>query len=308
MILYANHLTFVGSDSAVFEAVGDWLKEKLGYRLNAADLRVTGDHKGYSQKDSVRTRVRIRKCESRGPHESTLSAWELTHPHRQMSHQQWKVEIGLKKSGTRVDISCVMTVRVTSVLVRPRHVSVNMPRVIRYVIQNVDSRPTGGFPHDVPGTRLRMLGNDSGQVEAVREAFADRDRKHAIVIMSPTGSRALPCRTRSGPAGSIRSRRNDSVTPGYSADRVSAAVGLAEVARAGGVTIIGPAAGGEKQCIQPNDLQGLQRITQVERILAHITTTTNAGMLQRHISLETVIETALLRASKPHQRVSGPTG
>ena len=95
MLVYANRLRVQGSEaeSAVFKAIGGWLKEQLGFGLRPDQLKQDGEYNG--NRGELRSRLRIHGCFDGEP---ALCAWVLKHADNDVQGRQWIVEVGVKKS------------------------------------------------------------------------------------------------------------------------------------------------------------------------------------------------------------------
>src|SRR5688572_9170669 len=104
MLVYANHLTFRGKDAeqAVFKGIGAWLKEQLGVGLHPDQLNHDGEFSG--SRGEVRSWLRIHATHEEEP---ALWAWVLRHNDGAVRGRQWIVEVGVKRLGGTLEVSCV---------------------------------------------------------------------------------------------------------------------------------------------------------------------------------------------------------
>ena len=182
MLVYANRLRVQGSEaeSAVFKAIGGWLKEQLGFGLRPDQLKQDGEYNG--NRGELRSRLRIHGCFDGEP---ALCAWVLKHADDDVQGRQWIVEVGVKKSAGTLEVSCVVKSDERSTLVSSP-VSASQPRVIQYIANNVLSAKDADFVDAVPGEILRTVGQDLDSYRAFLAEIEQRDRDGAIVLVSAT--------------------------------------------------------------------------------------------------------------------------
>ena len=182
MLVYANRLQVHGaaSELVVFRAIGGWLKEQLGFGLHPTQLLSSGVHNG--QRGELRSRLQIFSCYDGEP---ALCAWVLKHGDAAVRGRRWTVEVGVKKSGETLKVSCVVKTDEGSTLVSTP-VSASQPRVIRYIVNNVAAVKEAAFPKAVAGEVLRTVGEDRDSYRAFSYDIHRRERDAAIVLVSPT--------------------------------------------------------------------------------------------------------------------------
>ena len=182
MLVYANRLRVQGAkaESAVFKAIGGWLKEQLGFGLRPDQLKQDGEYNG--NRGEHRSRLRIHGCYDGEP---ALCAWVLKHADEDVQGRQWIVEVGVKKSAGTLEVSCVVKSDERSTLVSSP-VSASQPRVIQYIANNVLSAKDADFADAVPGEILRTVGQDQDSYRALLAEIEQRDRDGAIVLVSAT--------------------------------------------------------------------------------------------------------------------------
>jgi hypothetical protein len=182
MLVYANHLTFEGADAeqAVLKGIGGWLKEQLGFGLHPDQLKEDGEFTGH--RGEQRSWLRVFGCYEGEP---ALCAWVLKHAAEGVRGRQWIVEVGVKKFGGVLEMSCVVKTDEHSTLVAAP-VSASQPRVIRYVVNNVLATKDASFAGVVPGEVLRSVGEDTDSYRAFLAEIERRGRNGAIVLVSAT--------------------------------------------------------------------------------------------------------------------------
>ncbi len=183
MLVYANYLTFQGSgaEEAIFKAIGGWLKEQLDYGLHPDQLRREGEFNGY--RGDMRSWLRVYATDEEEP---KLYAWVLTNPDETVRGRQWITELGLKSYGGTIELSCIVKTEEHSTLVSTR-VMASRPRVIGYVVRNVEEADDAEFAGPVPGVAVKSVGQDMDSYVGLLAEIERRDRDYPIVIVSPTG-------------------------------------------------------------------------------------------------------------------------
>lgn len=163
MLVYANHLAFEGSGAelAVFKGIGGWLKEQLGFGLHPDQLKQDGEFNG--SRGDVRSRLRIIATIEEEPE---LYSWVLKFPDETVRGRQWIVELGLKSFRGILDLSCVVKTDEHSTLV-DSPVTASQPRLIRYIVSNVQQTKDAEFAESVPGVALKSVGQDRDSYRAL---------------------------------------------------------------------------------------------------------------------------------------------
>jgi hypothetical protein len=182
MLVYANHLSFqgAGAEEAVFKAVGAWLKEQLGFGLRPDQLRREGDFNGH--RGDMRSWLRVHATNEEEPE---LYAWVLKNPDETVRGRQWITELGLKSYGGTLELSCVVRTEEHSTLVAAP-VMASRPRVIGYVVNNVQQAHDAEFAASVPGVAIKIVGQDRESYHGLLAEIERQDRDCPIVLVSPT--------------------------------------------------------------------------------------------------------------------------
>ena len=182
MLVYANHLTFrgAGAEAAIFKGVGGWLKEQLGFGLHPDQLRQDGEFNGY--RGDARSWLRVyATCEE----EPKLIAWVLKNPDETVHGRHWITELGLKIYGGTLELSCIVKTDERSTLVLSP-VMASRPRVIGYVVNNVQQADDAEFAGSVSGVVVKPVGEDRDSYRALLVEIEWRNRDCPIVLVSPT--------------------------------------------------------------------------------------------------------------------------
>ena len=191
MLVYANHLSFEGSgaETAVFKAIGGWLKEQLGFGLHPDQLKKDGEFEGTRSfvrpdrtRGDVRSRLRVLSTTEEDPQ---LYAWVLKFQDDLVRGRQWIVEVGLKNYRGALDLSCVVKADEHSTLVASP-VTASQPRLIRYVVGNIQQANDADFAISMPGGAVKTVGQDRDSYRALHAEIERRDRQGPLVLVSPT--------------------------------------------------------------------------------------------------------------------------
>lgn len=182
MLVYANSLTFHGPDaeSAVFRAVGGWLKEQLGYGLRPEHLQDDGTFEG--RRGTAKSWLQIRTTKEGEP---KLFSWVLKHAGEPGSGRQWIVEAGMKCVGDSIEASCAVRTDEVSTLVAAS-VNASQPRVVRYIANNIMAAPNAEFDKKVPGLSIKTVGPTKDTYRGLLADIERTDRDYPIVLVSPT--------------------------------------------------------------------------------------------------------------------------
>jgi hypothetical protein len=182
MLVYANHLSFqgAGAEEAIFKAIGGWLKEQLGFGLHPDQLKQDGEFNGY--RGDMRSWLRVyATCEE----EPELYAWVLKNPDEAVRGRQWITELGLKNYKGSVELSCIVKTDEHSTLVASP-VMASRPRVIGYVVNNIQQAADADFAVAVSGVAVNVVGDDRDSYRRLLAEIARRNRDCPIVLVSPT--------------------------------------------------------------------------------------------------------------------------
>ncbi|MDE3164999.1 MAG: hypothetical protein KGN36_04260 [Acidobacteriota bacterium] len=182
MLVYANHLSFrgAGAEEAIFKAVGGWLKEQLGFGLHPDQLRQEGEFNGY--RGDARSWLRIYATTEEEPE---LYAWVLKNQDETVRGRQWVTELGLKSFRGALELSCVVRTEEHSTLVTSP-VMASRPRVIGYVVNNVQKSEDAEFALSLSAVEAKVVGEDKDSYEALLADIERQDRDCPIVLVSPT--------------------------------------------------------------------------------------------------------------------------
>ena len=181
MLVYANHLTMQGSaaPSAALRSVGVWLKEQLGFGLHPEQLVRDGEFPG--RRGDTRSWLRIRVTREETPE---LYSWVLKNADDRVKGRQWITELGMKISEGILELSCVVRTDELSALVA-EPVSASRPRLVPYLIREIQTTPGCEFSPTVPGLSLKIVGQDTDSYRGLVADIEYSERDYPIVLVSP---------------------------------------------------------------------------------------------------------------------------
>ncbi len=183
MLVYANYLALQGHGAAdaVFRAIGGWLKEQIGYGLRPEQLKQDGEFKG--KRGNSPSWLKVYSAIEEMPE---LYAWVLKNSDESLRGRQWIAELGLKKiRPDLLELSCVVRTDEQSTLIADA-VAASQPRVIRYIVQNIQKAKDAGFAASVPGTIIKSVGKDKDSYRGLLAEIEYPSRDYPIVLVSPT--------------------------------------------------------------------------------------------------------------------------
>lgn len=181
MLIYANHLNFegVGAEEAIFRGIGVWLKEQLGFGLHPVQLREDGEHRGRHEK--LGSWLRIYATDEEPPQ---MYSWVLKVNDNTVRGRQWITELGLKIQNGKYYLSCVLKTEEHSAMVDDPVIP-SQPRVVRYIVSNVESEKQARFVFESVGTSVKNIGPDLDSYRALLIDIERRERPYPIVLVSP---------------------------------------------------------------------------------------------------------------------------
>lgn len=113
-----------------------------------------------------------------------MYAWILKVSGGQVKGRQWVTELGLKIQDGIYDLSCVLRTEEHSTMVNDPVVP-SQPRVIRYIINNIEDSPSAKLAPHSHGTTLKTVGPKADSYRALFVDIERRDRRYPIVLVSP---------------------------------------------------------------------------------------------------------------------------
>lgn len=181
MLVYANNLCFHGPDAemAIFRAIGVWTKEQLGYGLRPDQHHEDGEYTGTRDGSPAWLRIRMTAEE-----EPQLYSWVLKVSDNSVRGRQWITELGLKIQDGNLFFSCVLRTDEQSTMVDDS-VSPSQPRVVRYVVDNINKAQAAHFHGTVPGGAIRNVGDNLDSYRGLLADIENELRNYPIILISP---------------------------------------------------------------------------------------------------------------------------
>ncbi|EIL90718.1 hypothetical protein [Rhodanobacter spathiphylli] len=181
MLVYANALQLVGREAfnATARAIHGWLNDQLGQRYPLAEILRSGQWKSEAGRKSAWLQVYAATGE-----DPEMYAWRLRHVDDGVSGRQWLVEIGVKQERDVVDFSCTVQTEEMSVLIT-QPVLATRPRLIRYLLDNLERSTDAKFAIGTPGVVLKSVGDSPDSYRGLLGDIERPERDYPIVLVSP---------------------------------------------------------------------------------------------------------------------------
>lgn len=296
MLVYANHLSFqgAGAEEAIFKAVGGWLKEQLGFGLHPDQLRREGDFNGY--RGDMRSWLQVHATNEEEP---VLYAWVLKNPDDTVRGRQWITELGLKSYKETLELSCVVKTEEHSTLVAAP-VMASRPRVIGYVVNNIQQAVDAEFAASVSGVSVKAVGADRDSYHGLVAEIEGRDRDCPIVLVSPTWDGEYLFNVMDLQQKLVGLGQVVQVSRDFNSYEMAEVIGQSRSAWSGAVNILyTPMQTGyvRNRLFLWNEIAswGDSQHERISQILAWVTNSTNVLRLRKHIRPEGVMQLALRR-------------
>jgi len=311
MIVYANQIQLQGIhvESVLFTVITDWMEKQLGFHLSDQQLRTNDRHKG---NDEGKPKAML-KTYSYSQDDTFLCAYVLQHEDETVQGRRWIVQIGIRKSNEKVDLSCVLMVNDINAWI-PDPVNASRPGIIDYIRREIKStKKDFTIARDTPGQRLESTGSSSADYRAFLHVIHRKERKSTIVIVSPTNEGKYlvePTMLQSTLFGLADVYK----VPPNSNTHIMKLILKQFATRDGTVTVISPptSKGESLTKLFRSDaiMQWGENQERISKILAWVTTHTNISRLQEHVvspvmigflSMQQRNKTLLLDADKKHE-------
>jgi hypothetical protein len=296
MLVYANHLSLQGSDAedAVFKAIGGWLKEQLSFGLHPDQLRKDGEFNG--TRGDVRSWLRVLATAEEEP---KLYSWVLKFSDEKVRGRQWIVEVGVKTQGEHLDLSCVVKTDEHSTLVASA-VTASQPRLVRYVVSNIQHIGGAGFAASVPGIEVKTVGEDTDSYHSLLAEIERPGREGPIVIVSPTKDGEYLLQPEDLQQKLIGLAQVVKVSLDFNSYDMSEVLGKSQSAWGGAINILYMPTGtghvpGRYFLSDAITAWGDTEYARVSQVLALVTNNTNIARLRKHIRPEGVLQLSLRR-------------
>ena len=176
----------------------------------------------------------------------------------------------------------------------------SQPRVVRYVVSNVEAAPDADLEGFVPGERLRAVGQDRDSYRSLLVEVERPEREGPILLMSPQGSGDYPINPERLQRTLIGLAQVILVEHGFDGVEMVEVLGRSRSAWGGAINILFPPslAGRVRNRLCLADevaAWGESDAARIARALAWVTTNTNIPRLKRHIRPEGVAQLAARR-------------
>lgn len=150
MLVYANHLIFQGNgaEDAILRAVKGWLSEQLGFNITLNELKKNNEFQG-SRRNRFADHIAHSwlKIYTAVDDELSLYAWIFRNEDDKIIGRQWITEIGLKRTQSSTEVSCVVRTEESSTLVNAP-VSASRPRLMKYLANNIKNANDASFAYE----------------------------------------------------------------------------------------------------------------------------------------------------------------
>lgn len=296
MLVYANHMSFQGqgAEEAVFKAIGGWLKEQLSFGLHPDQLRKGGEFNG--TRGDVRSWLRVLATAEEAP---KLYSWVLKFPDENVRGRQWIVEVGVKTQADRLDLSCVVKTDEYSTLVASPVIA-SQPRLIRYIVSNIQSTENTTFDTNVPGVEIKSVGEDTDSYRHLLAEIERPGREGPIVLVSPSKDGEYLFDAEELQQRLIGLAQVVRVSTSFNSYEMASVLGKPKSAWGGAINILDVATvtgqvHGRYYLPEAIAAWGNTSFHRISHVLALITNITNIARLRRHIRPEGVLQLSLRR-------------
>lgn len=310
MLVYANALQLVGSDAfkATAGAIHGWLNDQLGQKLSLAEILRSGQWNSDVGRKSAWLHVYAATGE-----DPEMYAWSLKHLDDDVSGRQWLVEIGVKQERDVIDFSCTVQTEEMSVLIT-QGVVATRPRLIRYLLDNLERAADAKFAVGTPGVSLKTVGDNPDSYRGLLADIVRLERNYPIVLISPDSDGMYligPSRLQEALLGLAQVVQVDA---GFNSWDMEEALGRQFSAWGGAVNVIrtpGKDGAVRSTFSLSHEVEGWGA-TQGERVaavLARVTHATNVPRLRKRIRPDGVARLAMVRRmAQQRKELLGRTG
>jgi hypothetical protein len=172
MLVYSTLLWFDCTLNDVVGAVSTWLASAVQESGVFFDLANTTNFE-YGRSGH---RITSERWDSAHP---LMHVVRYAHPDPDVSGRQWITEVGLKQENAEHPVLCTIKVETSDVSAKvDAPIRVEQPRVVRWLLHHCQPSPR------TPGCRVLPL--DEHTASVVRAQIENRERTHALVLVSPT--------------------------------------------------------------------------------------------------------------------------
>lgn len=294
MLVYSNSFRVVGekAEEVTNRAIHGWLKGKLKKPFSLSECLQAGEWSAGRGRDAVWLKSYV--SDSGTP---VLYAWRLKHADEKIPGRQWVVELGYKKSDDGIDFSCTVQTDEQSALV-DTNVEPSKPRVVQYLLKNIDSEPLASLDTNTPGRKLKKVGFDRSEYQALLSAIEDERRDYPLVLVSPARDGEYLVNRQHLQEALVGLAQVVEVVSDFQSYEMEAVLGRKFSAWDGAVNIIHtPRKDGRiyQKLLKSRDIEclGDKQFQRVSAILGIVTHQTNVPRLRNRVRPEGVIQHAL---------------
>ncbi len=279
MLVYANYLTFAGSDTqrGVFDAVAEWLNQITGHKFTSEALK--RDQKYDLDKYWVATEA----ADIAAP---LLYSVVLKHGDEDVRGRQWIVEAGIECGEHQTAFSLVLRTDEISSLVS-KEIEVTRPRLIANLIKNCE------VSKGTPGRKVVELSGERDSYRGLLAEIERQGRSYPLLLVSPTKEGGYLLDVEQLQKQLIGLAQVIRISPDFNSYEMEEVLGRYWSAWDGAINLFYPPYKGSRvhnRLFWSNDIEswGVPSIARVRRLLAVVTHNTNAPKLRSHIRPEGV--------------------
>jgi hypothetical protein len=321
MLVYANHFQFQGSgaEGAIIKAIGGWLKEQLGFGLHPDQLRRDGMFNGtrrFNRPDGSVTEVdswlRIIATDEEEP---VLYSWTLKNQDESVKGRQWITEVGFKRLGQSIELSCVVKTDEVSILAAKSPATASRPRLIGYIINNIKKAAGATFAPTVCAIEVKSVGEDLDSYRALAAEIERTGRDCPLLLVSPTKEGEYLVNVADLQEKLVGLGQVVKVCSGFNSYEMAEVIGQQRSAWSGAVNVLfSPRPTGivRNRLFRSEEILawGNTQQARIAQLLAWVTNSTNVSRLRQHIRPEGVGQLefrrrmAAVRAKSAHMGVA----
>ncbi len=297
MLVYANHITCngTGAEGAILKAIRRWIKEQLGFGLHLDVLKKDGEFDG--KRGETPSWLRIYATDEEEP---KFYAWIVNNTDDAVHGRKWTTEIGLRVIKDCLEFSCILKTDEQSTLVT-EPASASRPRVIRYIVDNIQQAKNAEFAESVTGLDLKTIGQDRDSYRSFLVEIERKGRDRPIVLVSPDREGAYLINANLLQENLFGLAQVVEVIPGFNSYEMEEILGQQRSAWDGAVNILHiPTLTGfvRGHFFLSNEIEewgNTPHYLRISRLLAWVTNHTNVRLQRKCIRPEGVMQLAVRR-------------
>jgi len=296
MLVYANRLDFcgAGAEEAIFNAIGDWLSEHLGFLLHPDQLRQGNEFNG--TRSNTHSRLRIITAQEEEPR---FYVWTLKRDDEVVPGRHWITELGLMIRQSTLAFSCVLRTDEQSTLV-PKPTTVSLPPVIRHIIDNIQQCADARFTSWVPGIETSFVDGSTESCQGLLKDIRRSDRIYPIILVSPTTDHEYPLSIPNLQQDVVGLAQVVQITPGADRYGMESVLGKHGAPWGGEINILYiPSSNGFIRGryfnLETVEKWGASQDQRIGHLLTWVTNNTNVPRMRSGIRAEGVMQVALRR-------------